>query len=44
MTKEIATQNSKISEELNLSSLPKGIYFIKADMGEESSTKKIVIE
>ncbi len=43
-TKEFKTQNRKVSEELNLSTLPKGIYFIKAEMGDESSTQKIVIE
>lgn len=44
LTKQYSGQRNKFTEELNLSSLPKGIYFVKANMGNESTTKKVVIE
>lgn len=37
--------NSKsISKEIDLSSLPKGAYFIKADFGNSSEMKKLILE
>lgn len=44
LEREFIGNNNKVSEELNLSSLPKGIYFIRAAMGDASETKKVVIE
>lgn len=44
LEKEYVGTNKKVSEELNLSSLPKGVYFIRAEMGDASETKKVVIE
>ena len=37
--------NSKnISKEIDLGSLPKGSYFIKADFGDSSEMKKLIVE
>ncbi len=44
LEREFVGTNNKVSDELNLSSLPKGIYFIRAEMGDASETKKVVIE
>jgi Secretion system C-terminal sorting domain/PKD domain len=36
--------STTIKKEIDLSSLPKGSYFIKADMGDASETQKLIIE
>ena len=43
-TKNYDDNSQNIKKEIDLSSLPKGAYFIKADLGEASETKKLIIE
>jgi hypothetical protein len=43
-TKNYDDNSQTIKKEIDLSSLPKGAYFIKADMGDASETQKLIIE
>jgi hypothetical protein len=43
-TKNYDDYSQNIKKEIDLSSLPKGAYFIKADLGEASETQKLIIE
>jgi PKD repeat protein len=43
-TKNYDDNSQTIKKEIDLSSLPKGTYFIKADMGDASETQKLIIE
>ncbi len=43
-TKNYDDNSQNIKKEIDLSSLPKGAYFIKADLGDASETQKLIIE
>ena len=43
-TKTYDDNSSQIKKELDLSTLPKGSYFIKADLGEASEVQKLILE
>jgi hypothetical protein len=43
-TKTYDDNSSQIKKELDLSALPKGSYFIKADLGEASEVQKLILE
>jgi hypothetical protein len=43
-TKNYDDNSQNIKKEIDLSSLPKGAYFIKADLGDASETQKLILE
>ena len=43
-SKNYDDNSQNIKKEIDLGSLPKGAYFIKADLGEASETQKLIIE
>lgn len=44
LVKEYEQRSQNIKKEIDLSALPKGAYFVKADFGGASETKKLIID
>jgi hypothetical protein len=44
MTKELSLKSGKNSQQLNLEQLTDGIYFLKVQSGENTITKKVILD